>query len=112
MYEDVKAQLHGRPRKKIANNTYLELITVTDEEYINMYLHGYNIATFTKNYIVLSSCGWHTRTTKNRLNMALELAGLPYTIRIYQEKYTWYIGEFDYKFYDGMKVDYDGRVVS
>ena len=111
MYEDVKAQLHGRPRKKIANNTYLEL-DVMDSDKINMYLHGNRIASFTKNHITLSHAGWYTRTTKDRLNLALELANMLNVI--YQHKWQWYISgiykQHEQKFYGGIQLRYDRTI--
>lgn len=116
-YQDVKDRLyHGH--KKIANNTYLTLHeTDTPEEYIFMMLHGNVVARFNPDGIELFSAGWHTSTTKNRLNLALELAKLPtcHYKRVYQLNYQWFYGhtspQFDTKFYDGIKIDYTGNII-
>jgi len=111
-YEDVKIILKDRGSKKIANNTYL----YSHPDGIVMNLHGNRIATFTKEYIRLSSAyGWRTRTTKHRLNMALAMARVPNYVRIYQHDWVWYLGWYDPKYdavlFDGIKVDYEGGIV-
>ena len=59
--------------------------------------------------VTLNSGGYHTTTTKARLNEFQSV------VHIYQEDYTWYVrlrnGKV-VKFYDGMKINLDtGRVV-
>lgn len=111
-YQNVKDKLyHGH--RKIANNTYLELIShELIEEYITMRLHGHTVAVFTPKHLELYSAGWHATTTKNRLNLALELAGIGSWI--YQARHQWYYG-CGYKdhplFKDGMKISYNGEVI-
>ena len=108
-------------RRKIANNTYL-----TDEHNlcggrcnylcfrhsycIAMKLHCNTVAEFHPNYIVLSSAGWRTKTTKDRLNLALQIAGLTY--RIWQEDWEWYYGNntMYILFNERMTIKYDGTV--
>jgi hypothetical protein len=111
-YKDAKEELHGRQRKRVANNTWLERYFMDDG--IHMYLHGNRIATFTKEYIRLSSARWWTKTTKNRLNLALDLAVVKGTV--YQHKYVWYIynlrrPRYHEQFFDGIKLNYDGEVI-
>ena len=59
--------------------------------------------------IVLNTNGWYTVTTKRRINDAV--AG-----NLFQSKYVWYyhdpIRKTVFKFFDGMKVDYEGRVLN
>lgn len=122
-YQNIKDRLyHGH--RKIANNTYL-LRNQYGEEQIDMELHGNLVARFHPDYLQLYSAGWHTTTTKDRLNLALELAGITnykdYTglprfhARIFQKNYQWYY-MIDIippvRFYGGMKIDYTGRVIN
>jgi len=118
-YTNVKNQLyHGH--RKIANNTYLTLTDAYDQpgmlrsECIEMRLHGNLIARFHPDYLELYSAGWHTQTTKDRLNLALDIA-LVAGRKIYQSSQQWYYGDLyhegDLAFREGMKVDYQGNVI-
>lgn len=51
--------------------------------------------------ITISSCGYDTRTTKERINQYL-----PSSYRVYQEDYEWHLRtpEEDRKFEDGMVI--------
>lgn len=122
-YQDVKDRLY-RGHRKIANNTRLVLARDVPKhtECIVMTLHGNVVARFYPTHIQLFSAGWHTTTTKNRLNLALDLAKTkyvanveyPYRRRIYQVDYQWYYGSYhkgDPKFSDGMYIDYIGKVI-
>ena len=77
-----------------------------------VYLHGNQIATVDhKNEAVkLSSCGWHSVTTKSRLNAILDelIAGA----RVYQHKFNWYVkyNFATHNFNDGM-ILVNGEVV-
>lgn len=110
-YEDVKAILEDRASKKIANNTHLH----SHPDGIVMNLHGNGIATFAKGYIKLSSAGWRTNTTKDRLNTALVVARIPLKNVVYQHDWVWYFGWYNPKhdvvFYDGIMLDYQGNVL-
>ncbi len=112
MYSDVKERLHGKLWKRIANNTYLESSEYhgwDEDGYISMYLHGHCIATFFKDCIELSSCGYGTMVTKNRLNLALEIAKVPNS-RIIQRNWVWYIdSDVRTRFTNGMRIDYNGN---
>ena len=118
-YQDVKDKLyHGH--RKIANNTYLRLLSeeiidgVEFPEYIVMSLHSHTVARFYPDYLQLFSAGWHTHTIKDKLNLALELVKVPSYCTIYQSSWQWYYESFDDSkpFYDGMKIDYTGRVIN
>ena len=51
---------------------------------VTMKLHGNTIATMTRSgSVMLSTCGWETTTTKERLNGLLDHLGLP---RVYTSK--------------------------
>ncbi len=110
-YQDVKDRLyHGH--RKIANNTRLVLARDVPErtECIVMTLHSNVVARFYPTCLKLYSAGHYTRTTKSRLNLALELAGVPNFIR--QKDYQWYYGNHNLcirEFRDGMRINYDGK---
>jgi len=115
-YQDVKDKLY-RGHRKIANNTYLTLHKGDDSypypEAIKMKLHGNTVAIFTQEFLELFSAGWYTQTTKERLNLALDLAGID-GCGVWQHDCQWY---FCYlltgvKFCDGIKIDYAGEVIN
>jgi len=97
----------------MANNTYLKRGAFAD--LVGMSLHGNRIATFTKDYIKLSSAGWHTRTTKDRLNLALSMAKVKGIV--YQHDWVWYICNknhltyYDVVLFDGIRINYEGEVI-
>ena len=113
-YQDIKDRLyHGH--RKVANNTHLQL----DEFYlgdnaeipaecINMMLHGNIVVSFHKNCLYLYSAGWRTKTTRARLNMALqELANVD--CGICQKNHRWYVCRpqlDDIPFTEGMRLHY------
>lgn len=122
-YEDVEVMLKGRSRKKIANNTYLDCYDIVEEgdgALIKMSLHGNVIAYFTSSVVQLFSSGWRTNTTKNRLNMALDIAAISPKMCIYQRNWEWYLPCYnpeghapfcDIPFFDGIKLDYKGTIL-
>ena len=82
-YQECDALLQGRNRnrRKIANNTYLNRY---DETTINILLHNHNIVEFLANGTILyDTCGYNSRTTKDRMN---RFGGASIT----QENYRWY----------------------
>ena len=113
-YQNIKDRLfHGH--RKIANNTYL-LENQYGEKQIDMELYGNLIARFYPEYFQLYSANWYTTTTKNRLNLALDIARIlnPSQKRIYQKDGQWYYGnyhKYTTKFYNRMKIDYSGKVI-
>ena len=97
---------YGFSRKKVANNTYLQQDSFGD---VVMLLHGNVVARFDTEGVSLFSAGWYTPTTKDRLNSALSLAGIPLTV--YQKDWGWFIGKYtggDLPFYEGVKILYGG----
>lgn len=85
--------------KRIENNTY-EIINDDGSRAIR--LHDTDIITFTnKGTIILSSGGWQTKTTKDRLNKYL-----PDNIRINQKNYNWTVNIHGVKqeFTEGMEI--------
>jgi len=75
-------------------------------------LHGNLIAWLdhTSQTLALSSAGWHTVTTKSRLNALLYEFNTG--IRVFQKNYDWFITDFTGKktvdFYDGILVTKEG----
>lgn len=75
----------------------------------HVYLHGNKIATINYNSknLVLSSCGWHTATTKSRLNAIIHEFS---TGNIYQKNFDWYFSSLilsmNVSFTDGMVIPF------
>ena len=70
----------------------------------SVFLHGHRIATFDHNVkaVKLSSCGWHTPTTKSRLNAILN--EVKFGCSVFQKNFIWFVsfkGETT-DFLDGM----------
>ena len=104
-YEGIKDILHysyGCYHKKIANNTHLTLKTDKDGvESIDMRLHGNIVARFFPTHLCLYDGGYRSRVTKSRLNLALDMAGIPNYI--FQMDWEWYLlYPLDRKFSNGM----------
>jgi len=85
--------------KKLANNTY----KIDTEELEAIRLHDTNILTYEHDYIILNSGGFHTPTTKDRINKYL-----PKGVYIFQKDFDWYVEDkrdgTTKDFYDGMKI--------
>ena len=75
-------------------------------------LHGNLIAWFdhTKQLLAISSAGWHTNTTKSRLNALLYQINTGVTV--FQKNFDWFVSDYTGKrivdFYDGLLVNKDG----
>jgi len=75
-------------------------------------LHGNLIAWFdhTSQTLALSSAGWHSNTTKSRLNALLYEVNTG--VRVFQKNFDWFVTDFTGKkkvdFYDGILVTKDG----
>ena len=83
--------------KKNQGNIRVDSNDVTG--YVGIFLHGHNVATKNESgEIILSSCGWHTPTTKTAINRFLELMGRDE--RVVQAKGEWTINGQEFK--DGM----------
>ncbi len=70
-------------------------------------LHGNLIAWLdhSKQVLAISSAGWHTNTTKSRLNALLYEFNTG--IRVFQKNFDWFVSDFTGKtvdFYDGLLV--------
>lgn len=104
--------LNGRQEKKLGHNTIVHMVRVMDspEDQVAVKYHGTDIIRVDREGVVtLSTGGWDTPTTKDRLNQFLRCRNMS----IYQKKGEWYItnrfGHFPYK--DGMKVLPDGQIM-
>ena len=75
-------------------------------------LHGHTIARIShkERWVILSSCGYHTNVTKNRLNCVLD--GLDCSKSVYQKNHQWYIGDAfsTENFTDGMRVRFEKKL--
>jgi len=111
-YNELNAMLTGRNQqsKKADNNTYCQ----RRGDDIALMLHSTDVLTYKKNGdIILNSGGWHTPTTKDRMNQGL--AGMAV---ISQDKGIWYLmirHEYienggTYRFNDGMILHRNGKV--
>ena len=73
--------------------------------------HGSVIVCFNSNKVILSSHGWRTSSTKQRINQASEEFGLGFTV--YQKNWNWYVnckgGSLDIAssqvFHDGIELE-------
>lgn len=112
--ETARAFLCKRPIK--VGNSMVRTITdyETGEVDSLYYLHGNRIASTHKGKLHLSSSGWRTSTTKERLNALLETMGMAY-IAIVQENFVWYVKDFmrgeTYAFYDGIAFNLETKSV-
>jgi hypothetical protein len=104
-YSEASAVLNGRDSVKLGNNTWLERI-VTDRLKIVVRLHSTNIVVFHDDgRVTLHTGGYHTVTTKDRLNRFIYG-------RVYQKAHQWYFyvnrgtlaGEVTVIFSEGMEV--------
>jgi hypothetical protein len=84
-YEGMVKALHGRPVKKLGNNTY----GIQRDGFIEVTLHGHTIIRWypasdvQPAHCTLHTCGWQTNTTKERFNTWSP-------IQVWQEKFVWY----------------------
>lgn len=86
------------------DNTKVDIKPIPHGRYeITMSLHNNPIATRSNGFLTISSCGWGTNTTKERLNGVLKRLGW----QIRQHKGEWYVcnsqTEETILFYDGMQ---------
>jgi len=85
-------------KKKLENNTYLVKV---DDHTLAVRLHQTNVVLIhSDGSYTLNTGGWHTVTTKDRINYYSPVS-------LYQKKFMWYVGG-SHRFTDGMKVDSNG----
>ena len=84
----------------------------SSENYSEVRLHGNLIAWFdhTKQLLAISSAGWHSNTTKSRLNALLFEVNS--SVGVFQRDFAWYVSDYTSNrtvdFYDGLLVNKDG----
>jgi hypothetical protein len=103
-YSEAAALLNGREQVKLGNNTWLERLEGL--QFIGVRLHNTYIVRFHYNgKVTLHTGGYHTVTTKERMNQFIYG-------RVYQKAYDWYFyvnrgtlaGEVTVIFSEGMEV--------
>lgn len=103
-YQEAKNNLEhkrgDKTRHKLANNTYL----VDRGEYVAVLLHQTEVVKFYPTHAELYSGGWHTMTTKARINRYGPVS-------IDQRQSIWYLPR-GIVFTEGIKIGYDGTVLS
>lgn len=100
LFHDLDKQLGDRDRRKVQNNTYLNR---RGEDAIAVTLHATDVLTANSNgTVVLNSGGWHTMTTKDRIN-----GWLPAGWVLFQKDGDWIVrGPYgSVEFEDGMVID-------
>lgn len=113
-YSEAKEALGNRDKRKVGNHTYLVRNFHTDvpADAINLQYHQTFIATFfADGRIKVNSGGYHTITTKQRINVAIAESGWS----LYQQNFEWFLDRFDgtkprVQFEDGLMIHPDGRV--
>ena len=86
----VRAFRNGNDFKR--GNTQVK--TYAHSNYRELLLHGNVIADMNEDGLYISSCGWETATTKERLN------GLP-NVSIYQRNFQWFLNGEEW---DGSRI--------
>lgn len=82
-YQEAAEYLAGRVQVKLGNNTWLEEVEAFQA--IAVRLHKTNIVTFwADGRVILRSGGYHTVTTKGRINEFIRGS-------LYQKDYHWYV---------------------
>ena len=84
-YDEARATLNGRSSRTVCNNT--RLVDLGDGD-IGLRLHSTTVVTFHPDgSLVLKTGGWHTVTTKDRLNRVIRAHGWS----IFARDRAWYI---------------------
>jgi len=119
--EVVQTLAKGRAdRKKVDRHTYL---VGNEDGSISLVLHATNVVTYYPNKLVLKTGGWHTMTTRDRIQAGLTMAGVGGGISTTGRGiggpwlYLQFPGggirpEVSYPFEEGMEIDYSGRVLN
>ena len=97
LYDTLTAKLNGRDVRTVGNNTRVRYV---DDTCVAILLHHTEIVrAFDDGYFALDSGGWHTVTTKSRMNEYL-----PGGYRVYQQDFAWSLRtpDGDVPFHDGM----------
>ena len=74
----------NKDTRKVGNNTYAEILV---DGSVGITLHGTTVVRiYPDNSATLNSGGWHTSTTKDRMNKYSP-------VRVYQRKGEWYLDD-------------------
>jgi hypothetical protein len=95
----------NRDTRKVGNNTYAEILP---NKSVGIKLHNtYVVKIDTDNDYTLSTGGWYTSTTKDRIN-----SYCPF--KVFQKNHDWWvrINNQNVPFYSGMVISSDGEVLS
>jgi hypothetical protein len=86
-YLEAVAMVRGKTNKntrKVGNNTYAE---IEYDKSVSIRLHGTTVVRFYPNGLVkLNSGGYHTHTTKKRINQYSP-------VRVYQKNFDWFLSD-------------------
>ncbi len=86
-YLEAVAMVRGKTNKntrKVGNNTYAE---IEYDKSVSIRLHGTTVVRFYPNGLVkLNSGGYHTHTTKKRINQYSP-------VRVYQKNFEWFLSD-------------------
>jgi len=99
-HAEATRMVHGkgnRMRRKVGNNTYAEILP---DGSVGIMLHStYVVKISPENLYTLSTGGWTTSTTKDRINKYSP-------VRVHQRNFEWYItlGGKEFPFMEGMVV--------
>ena len=76
----------------------------TEDSFTNVRYHNTDVVSFNDRCIVLRSGGWHSATTKLRMNQTSNQFGLGFNVR--QKSFGWFVDfkESSYPFEDGMAL--------
>lgn len=88
--------------KTTRNGAYRDVTVEMDDGMVLHFYHQSPIVVEKGDTVRLSSCGWETSTTKERINRYV-----PSGYRVYQEDHDWYISRRDgdtMDFYDGVEI--------
>lgn len=103
-HADARKTLNGKGTIRIGHNTTLGVRYDTAVPSYAIRYHETDIVTIRPDgTYVLSSGGWHTPTTKQRINAMSPTW-------VYQHAYGWFLKDGT-SFYDGMTVDSMGEIV-
>lgn len=91
----------NRERRKVGNNTYAEILP---DGSVGIMLHStYVVKIHPDDTYTLNSGGWHTSTTKDRINQYSPM-------KVYQRNHVWYLDNGT-EFEDGTVVTSDFMII-
>lgn len=99
--------LGGKPARKVAHNTRIE----SAGDSVNVRFHDTVVVSYSPDVTVLTTGGFRTVTTKDRLN-----SFVPDSFRVWSEKGVWYLYHYPdgqrHVFAEGIGIRRDGTVVN